>query len=268
MIIPVTFTKVSKMKTLLKKFILWIKKLFSAQLPKNKKRHDDRKDPEPTAEPPKIITPDVIGVPEIGVDKPLLWYPNAYHKSDTFTRKKYLRGGRPSGMVVHYPVSMSVKGTIRVLKRKKLGVHIIIDREGRVWQLAPFNIHLAHAGSSSWNGSEGRTLNDEYLGVEVLGWGKLTKKGKDLYTEYGRKIDPEDIRYSGDNSNIDRGYYHKFTRAQEEALLLFSEWAVKNFKFPFKSICGHDECKKGKVDPGACLSVTMPEFRNIIASKL
>ena len=43
-------------------------------------------------------------------------------------------------------------------KKTFASAHVVVDRDGSTWQIAPFNLKARHAGKSKWKGSK-HTLN-------------------------------------------------------------------------------------------------------------
>lgn len=176
--------------------------------------------------------------------------------------KKHGNYRTPSGMfkglVVHYTVSgrsaSNAAGVVRYLASKNLGC-MVMDEDGKIYIPEGFDVlkHWgSHAGTSAWEGDSG--LSDEYAGMEICCWGR------------GSKVGP--YRESKGEANIIAGKYQAYTEAQETSLINFILWALHNNpSFKIDLICGHDEAraaagKKGdKQDPGASLSMTMPQFR-------
>ncbi len=75
---------------------------------------------------------------------------------------------------------------------------------------------------------------------------------------------------------MQEGWYHKYTAAQEESIiktLLWYKWADPTDRFSFDKVLGHDEaCEQAgqpgrKNDPGGALSMTMPEFRELLQKR-
>jgi len=61
-------------------------------------------------------------------------------------------------LVVHESVSPTKARTVKVLLRKNCGVHFLIDRDGVVYDMAPIDRTVAHAGK----------LNRRSIGIEVV----------------------------------------------------------------------------------------------------
>jgi len=166
-----------------------------------------------------------------------------------------------SGLVVHYTVSgRKAANAISVLKylaENNLGC-MVMDEDGKIYIPEGFDVLFNwgyHAGVSRWNNSVG--VSNIFAGMEICCWGR------------GSKVGP--FRQSMGNGNIVRGIYQAYTEAQEKALRNFILWAKANNKeFNIDNVCGHDEVRAlagkpgDKQDPGASLSMTMPEFRNLL----
>ncbi|MCP3684525.1 MAG: hypothetical protein GY861_17810 [bacterium] len=189
---------------------------------------------------------------------------------------KYKKRGRyktPSGfakgLVVHYTVSgrtkRSARSIVNSLAKRGLGC-MVMDEEGTIYIPDNFDIDedvAYHAGPSQWKGKSG--VSALCMGMEICNWGKLNSKTKPR---------ADKIRKSKDNDNIKAGEYEEYTmlKGQEEALINFILWqADTNPEFDIEWIVGHDECavpKGRKSDPGASLSMTMPELRELIRKKI
>jgi len=65
---------------------------------------------------------------------------------------------KTDAMVVHESVSPTKERTVKVLLRKGCGVHFLVDRDGKVYDMAPLDRVVAHAGR----------LNRRSVGIEVV----------------------------------------------------------------------------------------------------
>lgn len=86
-------------------------------------------------------------------------------------------GLQPEYIVMHYTAGPTAKAAVNTLTNKsaKVSAHLVIGRDGSIFQLVPFNKVAWHAGVSSW---EGRTsLNMYSIGIELDNNGRLTRKG-------------------------------------------------------------------------------------------
>jgi N-acetylmuramoyl-L-alanine amidase len=77
----------------------------------------------------------------------------------------------PTLIVIHYTGDNSLEGALSWLttKRSKVSAHIVVDKDGTIYQLAPFNVATWHAGKSSYGGSSG--VNSFSIGIENVGIG-------------------------------------------------------------------------------------------------
>lgn len=173
--------------------------------------------------------------------------------------------GKAKGLVVHYTVSGrsadNAKGVLKYLADNGLGC-MVMDEDGIIYVAENFDfMHDVawHAGSSSYGGLTG--LSRYCLGMEICNWGKLTPESKKR---------AKTMRKSTGRDNIVAGEYEPYTAAQEEALIAFILWyAQQSPDFSIDFVIGHDECAPGrKTDPGASLSMSMPEFRAHLKKRL
>lgn len=177
--------------------------------------------------------------------------------------------------------------------KQNIYCYFIIDREGRVYQNFPLSHWGHHAGSSYWP-SLGHGVSSSMVGIELMSagrlqdfWGPMDHEGHytekhqcppDQYAAWYTNLDKGDkffgpdkeTRYSEGCDNIKPGVYHAFSIAQENALLDLLLWLENNGQgiFQFENVVGHDEVAKDrKSDPGACLSMSMPQFREYLKEK-
>ena len=206
-------------------------------------------EPERPDEPPAIIDyaiPEVVKV--AGVKAPS----RGNYRTDS---------GKAQGLVVHYTVSgrtkKSAKAVLSGLVRRGLCC-MVMDEDGVIY--VPENFDLVrdvgyHAGASSWKGKT--SVSFYCMGMEICNWGRLNSETK----QYAK-----DFRVSEGKDNVKKGEYEKYTAAQEESLINFIMWQLDtNPEFQIDWIVGHDEvAPTRKTDPGASLSMTMPQLRSHI----
>jgi len=209
-----------------------------------------------------------------------LYYPKAIQTGKVITKGEY-RGGHPVGAVVHWTSGWSKNGSKGktahqwALDAAKLGVdqgfcYFVIGEDGTVVQNFPINRWGYHCGKSTWPGL-GSSLSNMLVGIEICCSGLVTRKTEDLYTSwFGEKFTRDEVRYSSGEKNIQKGYYHKYSQAQLDALLDLLIWLKANAPgvFDFANVLGHDEVSPDrKQDPGASLPMTMPEYREYLKMK-
>jgi N-acetyl-anhydromuramyl-L-alanine amidase AmpD len=76
-------------------------------------------------------------------------------------------------VVIHYTGDNSLTGALSWLCAKQSGVsaHLVIDKDGRVFQLVPFDKAAWHAGVSEYEGRSG--VNSFSIGIENVGIGDV-----------------------------------------------------------------------------------------------
>jgi N-acetyl-anhydromuramyl-L-alanine amidase AmpD len=163
--------------------------------------------------------------------------PSSYHSS---------RGGHPiTAIIYHFTAGPRLEGTIRWFQDnpKKVSAHYVIGKDGRVVQMVPLNRAAHHAGSSSLAGCRGG-VNRCSIGVEIVNWGKLTKRGNAFYTH-------TDKLYTGPSPVLARNqFWEPFTDAQYDSLVRLTHYLLSNYP-TITHITGHEDIAPGrKNDPG------------------
>jgi N-acetylmuramoyl-L-alanine amidase len=174
------------------------------------------------------------------------------------TAKDPFPDGSPLGVTVHYTGGPKVVSAIRTLIAADLGYHLLIDRDGAVFQMTSFNRKCWHAGKAVWLG---RSPNHHHVSVSLSSWGYLDQN---LKTYTGQKLSIDESSYRPDNVTGRMYYWHKATDKQIVALRSFLYWTVQHGIDP-DAVCGHDEAclpKGRKLDPGGVLPFHMSELRD------
>jgi hypothetical protein len=213
--------------------------------------------------------------PSVGVPgQKLLWCPFASIVEGMKGSGTY-RKGYPEGAIVHWTSGWSRDGEKGASARKRAEeaikwgakqgyAYFAIGEDGSIIQSVPLNRYGSHAGSSSWP-SLGSSVSQYLVGIEVCNAGKLKKISDGVYESwFGARFNDDEVRYSKKNGNIAEGYYHKYSKAQEDALVQLLLWLKSNNPevFSFDLVLGHDSVSPGrKTDPGASLSMTIAEFQ-------
>jgi len=100
------------------------------------------------------------------------------------------RGGqlKQTYIVIHFTAGSTMGGAERTFANPtaKVSAHLIIDRDGSILQMVPFDRVAWHAGRSRWRGLDG--LNGHSIGIELVNAGRLTAQGTRWLTWYGSEI--------------------------------------------------------------------------------
>ena len=199
----------------------------------------------------------------------MLYYPKSIiYKQDQMKTKGLYKKTRPIGAIIHTTAgsqNQTYQEAIDWAIKESICSYLVIDRAGLVAQSTPFNKWGSHAGASFWPGANNITgVSQYFLGIELICPGLLKKTGGNYYTSFNKKID--DIN----QVRLDKKgrAFFKLSIEQENSLVELLNYLEREFRqygFSFSNIFGHDEvCEPlgRKSDPGASLSMTMPEFRS------
>ena len=174
---------------------------------------------------------------------------NSPNKGDTLEHKY---------VVIHYTALPDADLAIKRLSDPEVGVssHLVIDREGKITQLVPFNEVAWHAGESSWMGQSG--LNRCSIGIELDNAGRLEKVDGRWQSWSGNEyLDGEVIEAVHKNSTVLAGW-HVYPEVQVETALQVVRLLVQRFRL--LDVLGHDEISPNrKWDPGPAFP--MESFR-------
>jgi N-acetylmuramoyl-L-alanine amidase len=155
----------------------------------------------------------------------------------------------PDTIIIHFTAGRSAESSAKYLADDNVqaSAHIVIGRNGKVFQLAPFDIQTWHAGISNYQGRTG--WNKYSIGIEIDNPGPLTKTPNG-YVAWFKDIYPEEqVVLATHRHETTARFWHTFTPEQiaiceEMCLLLIGT-------YPIKQILGHEEISKGrKTDPG------------------
>ena len=151
--------------------------------------------------------------------------------------------------MLHYTAGPTLISAVRTLTspRVSASAHLIIDRDGSVVQLAPFNIVTWHAGRSSYAGRKG--YNNYSIGIEMVNEGHLKKSGSIYRSWSGRKYSDEDVVEAIHRNQTRTKYWHTYTEEQIETVTEICELLMS--AYDIKYVLGHEEVSpKRKSDPG------------------
>lgn len=139
--------------------------------------------------------------------------------------------------------------------------HVIVDRDGSVWQIVPFNRKARHAGRSSWKGLQ--SLNRCSIGIEIANYGWLDPQGDGSYKRPDTpRFAAEDVVVAPMPSETREMGWENYTESQLEAVAEVTRALV--YAYPsISEVLGHQEIAPGrKFDPGPAFP--MQCFRNLL----
>jgi len=159
----------------------------------------------------------------------------------------------PTLLVMHYTASGpgALNDATHFARRGKSGAsaHLIVGREGEMFQSVSMLDIAHHAGRSVWRGQT--SCNKFSIGIEVDNWGPLTYQGENMFRAWPGTQVPSDSVYEGRHKN---GGDYEYWEGYPETQLAFLDEVVETIlaKYPsIQDIAGHDDIAPNrKEDPG------------------
>jgi N-acetyl-anhydromuramyl-L-alanine amidase AmpD len=199
-----------------------------------------------------------------------LWYPKAKYTKDVMKVNGPYANKYPQGAVVHFTAGRSLEGDKHAENTVKGGVKngyafFVISSTGTVYQNFPLSHWGSHAGVSK-HPVLGTSVSRKLVGIEICNAGSLKKKGDKYVSWFNEEYTESQVRHIKKKRDAldPTGIYHKFTEAQEKALIDLLLWMHKNNPkvFNLDYVLAHHEVSPGrKNDPGGSLSMSMSELR-------
>lgn len=171
--------------------------------------------------------------------------------------RKVIPGGAGMGvrrfLVIHYTEGWGALTSYAHWLGSGTNAHLIIDRDGSIYQCRPFDRTCAHAGASSWvdpkTGVAYHGLNSCSIGIELANCGTLIR---DVYPDTagkgfaGKRIPRMVARHKNGGA---LKQWEVYPAAQLEALERVSKALVARYRLD--DIVGHDDiAPTRKSDPG------------------
>lgn len=175
----------------------------------------------------------------------------------------------PKFIVMHYTAGWTASSAINTLKNPstKASAHVVVDYDGKITQMVPFNIKAWHAGPSRYQGYNG--LNSHSIGIEIVNIGWLRKVGNDSYQDaYGniRSLDHEDlIKAPCARAGSGDFYWPIYKKAQLDAVEELTKELI--LEYDIIDIVSHEEIdtRGWKTDPGPAFP--MNRFKSLIQER-
>lgn len=163
-------------------------------------------------------------------------------------------------LILHYTTGTNPAQTINWFKspHAKAAAHLLITREGEIFQFVPFDTVAWHAGYSQWANRTG--LNRYSIGIELDNAGRLVRVD-DQWKRNTVTIPDENVLVAMHKlQTMDQGW-EKYPQAQMDALREVAKLLKASYNFI--DVLGHDDVSlSGKLDPGPAFG--MADFRNEI----
>ncbi len=154
-------------------------------------------------------------------------------------------------VLLHYTAGRNLESSVESLCTKKpqgnASAHLVLGRDGRIVQLAPFNVVTWHAGVSQWNGLDG--LNHHAIGIEMDNAGLLQRDGDRYVSWFGKTYPEDEVRLAEHRHGGGVKPWHHYTEVQIARALELCELLVAHYGLD--DVLGHEDVARGrKIDPG------------------
>jgi len=156
--------------------------------------------------------------------------------------------GLPDTIILHYTATKDAARAIHMLcdPAREVSAHLVIDRDGAVTQLVPFETIAWHAGKSTWKDRE--SLNKFSIGIEIVNAGPLTLENKKFLTWDKLEVENSEV-VPRLNNKSEMEYWHKYPQQQLTALKAICTNLI--LEYGIKEILAHsDVAPDRKIDPG------------------
>ena len=126
----------------------------------------------------------------------------------------------------------------------KASAHLVIGRQGELFQLVPFDTEAWHAGRSCYGGRA--NLNRYSIGIELDNLGRLQWQEGRFVAECGVEVAPADV-YVDDTGEL-ATFWHRYTERQKRLLREICRLLKQHY--PIRYVVGHSDITDRKQDPG------------------
>ena len=175
----------------------------------------------------------------------------------------------PKFIVMHYTAGYSAESAINTLTspKAKVSAHVVIDRDGTITQLVPFNRKAWHAGPSKFMGYNG--MNNYSIGFEFVNIGWLRGESE-LTDAYGNTKILGTLGFGtikAPNPRVGSGTFHWQTYTEEQ--LQAAEQLTMDLEshYDILDVASHEEIdtRGWKTDPGPAFP--MERFRSLVQDR-
>jgi N-acetylmuramoyl-L-alanine amidase len=185
---------------------------------------------------------------------------------------KPFEGGLPDTIVIHFTAGGSLESAVNTLcdPKSSASAHLVIGRDGKIVQLAGFNIVTWHAGKSSMKEPSGNVrsgINQYSIGIEIDNAGLLKKKEDGSFVTWFGKNIPNNEVVSGihRNESVSK-FWHAYTEKQIELVYDICESLIAFYGI--KYIVGHEEIAPvRKSDPGPAFPLDKMRDRVLVKDR-
>ncbi len=165
----------------------------------------------------------------------------------------------PKYIIIHFTAGRSAESSVAWFKdpSAKASAHLVIGRDGKIYQLVDFNLKAWHAGRSTWASLNG--FNDLSIGIELDNPGRLTKVGEKYLSWFKKEYSKDNVVEAIHKHETVPSFWYEYTEAQMQACMKVCQVIMK--KYEIQDILGHEDISPfRKNDPGPLFP--MESFRS------
>ena len=134
----------------------------------------------------------------------------------------------PDTIVMHYTGGGDARSSALYLAdpATKASAHVVVARDGQIFQLVPFDKRAWHAGASALAGRE--HVNAFSIGIELANAGRLTRRDDRWFTWFGHEIpQAEKAPRTGTPTRLcNCAWRHGFANYSQDATRSAALWAT------------------------------------------
>jgi N-acetylmuramoyl-L-alanine amidase len=154
----------------------------------------------------------------------------------------------PGLIVIHYPVTRSVAAAVNALQGSGNSYHVLIDKDGGLYQSRPFTRSAGHAGLSNWKVMNslamGHSVNRGSVGISLINMGYDA-----IASDHPR---PGQLIYNPSDPAMQM--WEPYTDAQVTACTSLVRDLIATY--PIREVVGHHDVSIcGKFDPGPLFDI-------------
>jgi N-acetylmuramoyl-L-alanine amidase len=167
----------------------------------------------------------------------------------------------PLLLVIHYTVVTTMAATVRAFasRASQASAHLVLDVDGSLTQMVPFNRKAWHAGASEWAGRSG--CNGFSIGIEVVNPGPLEARNGGYYDVNNRRWTGDVVDAQHKNGRARYKHWAAYSEAQLDKLEDVGAQLVQAYKL--REVVGHDDvAPTRKIDPGPAFP--MDRYRGLL----
>lgn len=160
--------------------------------------------------------------------------------------------------LIHHFTSGGFSGSVDWLCRPeaKASAHLVVDEDGSVVQLVPFDRAAWHAGKSAWADVTSGSVNPVSIGIEIANLGDLDGSPGRWMSDGGRPVPDDRVLVARHAAGGAARPWHTYPPRQVAAVIGISR--ALHAAYRFEAVLGHDDVAPGrKVDPGPAWPMDM-----------